>query len=126
MNDVNRLSNLIKKFTEEHSSIDADTMAKYLIDNSVLVLPCKVGDDYYTIEAFCTEGGYFDEPQKVSTSDCEYCEVGGCYGGTCDKYHKIEKHCWYSINQIVNKMQYIDDSIFLSKAKAENMMCKGK
>ena len=44
--------------SKECNSCVQKQLADYLIANGVIVPPCKVGDKYYMIETWCTEGGY--------------------------------------------------------------------
>lgn len=86
-------------------------------------LPCKVDSAYYTIECFCTEDGYFEEPRQVSCSDCEWCTVGE-YGGKCDKSRKVVEHRFQNAIQILKNADYIGKFVFLTKEEAENFLIK--
>ncbi len=92
----------------------------YLDEALYVKLPCKVGSPYYTIERFCTEGGYFKVPKQVSTSDCEWCDE--CL---CDKELRVVEHKFNSAVQILQKREYIGKYIFLTHKEAENAIQKG-
>ena len=90
---------------------------KYFKDRTRFVeLPCKVGDKYYRVEKFCTEGGYLDEPKLVSVSDCEYC----CE--ECNKEYRVVEYQFNSIIQILQKEYYISKTIFLTREEAERAL----
>lgn len=79
-------------------------------------LPCSVGDPYFTIERFCTEGGYHKEKAEVNLSDCEYC----CE--ECDRELRIVEHQFYNNCTILQKEQYIDKTVFLTREEAEKKL----
>lgn len=84
--------------------------------NRVVELPCKIGDKYYRVEKFCTEGGYLDEPKLVSVSDCEYC----CE--ECNKEYRVVEYQFNSIIQILQKEYYISKTVFLTREEAERAL----
>lgn len=84
--------------------------------NRVVELPCKIGDKYYRVEKFCTEGGYLDEPKLVSGSDCEYC----CE--ECNKEYRVVEYQFNSIIQILQKEYYIGKTVFLTQEEAERAL----
>lgn len=79
-------------------------------------LPCSVGDPYFTIERFCTEGGYHEEKAEVHLSDCEYC----CE--ECDRELRIVEHKFYNNCTILQKEQYIGKTVFLTREEAEKKL----
>lgn len=79
-------------------------------------LPCSIGDPYFTVERFCTEGGYHKEKEKVGLSTCEYC----CE--ECDRELRVVEHKFYSTSQILQKETYIGEYIFLTKEEAEKKL----
>lgn len=84
--------------------------------NRFVELPCKIGDKYYRVEKFCTEGGYLDEPKLVSVSDCEYC----CE--ECNKEYRVVEYQFNSIIQILQKEYYISKTVFLTREEAERAL----
>lgn len=83
-----------------------------------LVLPCKVGDTYYTIQKTCSDGGYAKKGEYFPCeSDCEYCDIRDC-----DKEFIIREHKFNSLNFIVDYMEYIGEFLFLTKEEAEKAL----
>lgn len=83
-----------------------------------LVLPCKVGDTYYTIQKTCSDGGYAKKGEYFPCeSDCEYCDIRDC-----DKEFIIREHKFNSLNFIVDCMEYIGEFLFLTKEEAEKAL----
>ena len=83
-----------------------------------LVLPCKVGDTYYTIQKTCSDGGYAKKGEYFPNgSDCEYCDIRDC-----DKEFVILEHKFNSLNFIVDYMEYIGELLFLTKEEAEKAL----
>ena len=61
--------------------------ADRLLANGVIVPPCKVGDKFYKVERWCTEGGYREKPSYAYSSTCEDC----CE--ECDGEDNIKLQC---------------------------------
>ena len=87
-------------------------------ESRCVVLPCKVGDTYYTIQKTCSDGGYAKKGEYFpSGSDCEYCDARDC-----DKELTILEHKFNSLSFIVDHMEYIGKSLFLTKEEAEGVL----
>ena len=88
-------------------------------------LPCKVGDSYFEIEQYCTERGYYTEPQHTDTVDCEYCDVDG----VCDRQYRITEKRFVSLIQIFEYKEKAADKYnrkFLTKEEAEQALKERK
>ena len=84
-------------------------------------LPCKVGDSYFEIEQYCTERGYYNEPRRTDTIDCEYCDVDG----VCDRQYRITEKRFASLIQIFDYKEKAVDRYnrkFLTKEEAEQAL----
>ena len=96
-----------------------ELFADHLLDNGIVVPPVKVGDKFYRIETWCTEGGFLEEPIRPYSSTCEHC----CE--ECDGKKKVEEYTFNSIIQILELERYFGKSVYLTREEAEKML-KGK
>ena len=78
--------------------------------------PCKVGEKFYRIEKWCTEGGFWEEPKRPYSSTCEDC----CE--ECDGEEKIEEYTFNSIIQILELERYFGEYVYLTKEEAEQAL----
>lgn len=76
-------------------------------------LPCSINDPYFTVERFCTEGGYHKQKGPVSLSCCECCDE------VCDKEYRIVEHKFHNVAHILLKASGIGTYYFLTKEEAE-------
>lgn len=84
-------------------------------------LSCKVGDSYFEIEQYCTERGYYNEPRRTDTIDCEYCDVDG----VCDRQYRITEKRFVSLIQIFEYKEKAADKYnrkFLTKEEAKQAL----
>ena len=95
---------------------DIERIADYLLDNGVIVPPVKVGDKFYRIETWCTEGGFLEEPIRPYSSTCEHC----CE--ECDGKKKVEEYTFNSIIQILELERYFGKSVYLTREEAEKAL----
>lgn len=79
-------------------------------------LPCSPDADYFTVDKYCTEDGYFNEPTKREIWDCEICEV------SCDKVYKITRHKFSGLKDLVNKLEGIGKTYYLSEDDAKKKL----
>lgn len=86
--------------------------ADHLLANGVIVPPCKVGDKYYRIELWCTEGGYWEKPRKAYDSTCDSC----CE--ECDGKKRVVEYTFNSVIQILEAEPYFHKYVFLTKEEA--------
>lgn len=93
-------------------------LVKAYKDSKCIILPCKVGDKYYTIARYCTEGGYFSEPTEHSITDCERCDV------KCDMQYKVKENIFNNEKQILEFRHYIGANVYLSRREAEEELRK--
>ena len=107
-----RLVELLNEATDKHG-IYLDKVADYLLDNGVIAPPVKVGDKFYRIETWCTEGGFLEEPIRPYSSTCEHC----CE--ECDGKKKVEEYTFNSIIQILELERYFGKSVYLTREEAE-------
>ena len=102
--------------------IDSPGICGFFTDRSQFVeLPCKVGDSYFEIEQYCTERGYYNEPRRTDTIDCEYCDVDG----VCDRQYRITEKRFVSLIQIFEYKEKAADKYnrkFLTKEEAEQAL----
>lgn len=69
---------------------------------------------YFSIEMFCTECGYYPEPEPHKMWDCE-----NCYVDCCDKSYRVVGHRFSSKNDVYEKRNWIGKSIWLTREEAE-------
>ena len=103
----------------QRSTTDVDFeeyCADYLIANGVVVLPCKVGDAYYTIQRYCNTDPFETEKVPVAPWDCEkYCGRADC---SFSEY-RIEEHHFGTVDFILKVENDIGKTVFPSREEAE-------
>ena len=78
-------------------------IAEHLIENGVIVPPCKVGDTVYKIVKFCEKNTgliEFYRPSIEFEEDCPYLEPQSWYGD-CDRCEAVEDYdegCYCTLN----------------------------
>lgn len=83
-------------------------------ENRLVILPCSEGTQYFSIEMFCTECGYYPEPEPHKMWDCE-----DCYVDRCDKSYRVVGHSFSSKRDVYEKRNWIGKSIWLTREEAE-------
>lgn len=118
MTDRERLIDLMieAKRTDPETGSFTDYLADYLLENGVIVLPCKVGDTVYSYcETFGVILPYFVE--VVIISYCDKNEIDYQYEANC---HSSEE------NELLDDMDFeIDDigkTVFLTREDAEKAL----
>ena len=86
-------------------------------DGRVVVLPCKVGDTYYTIDRFCSEEGYYDEKVVHHVWDCEYCNLSNC-----DMEYRVTENIFQCEKHIYEKKNEIGKCVWLTREEAEKAL----
>lgn len=81
-------------------------------ERRVIVLPCAVGSEYYTVDKFCTEDGYYSEPMHIF-GDCDGCDC------RCDKEWRPVKHVFWTASSVLMLQESIGKGIFLTLEEAE-------
>lgn len=122
MKERERLIELLKDVEYQYTkinSIKTEDVADWLLRHGVIVPPCKVGDKFYRVETYCTEGGYSDKPIIAYSSTCEYC----CE--ECDGKKRIDEHTFDSPLQILNLEKSFGKYVFLTKEEAEKALKGG-
>jgi hypothetical protein len=122
MTERERLIELLKGGLMEHigkSCNLAENLAAHLLDNGVIVPPCKVGDTYYTIQRYCNTDPYDTEKEPVMAWDCEkYCGRSDC---SFSEY-RIEEHKFGTVNFILRTERDFGKTVFLAKEEAEKAL----
>lgn len=85
-------------------------------EGRLVILPCKVGDSYYLVERFCTEGGYYDEKKQVSLGTCEWCSE------ECDRENRVVECRFNSAIDILMKERFFGKTVFLTREAAEKAL----
>lgn len=118
----NRLFELIYEsdYINLVSDASVEGLADFLLENGVIVLPCKVGDKFYRVETYCTEGGYWEEPRRPYSSTCEDC----CE--ECDGEKRIVEYTFNSAKQILELEKSFGSFVFLTKEEAEKALNGGE
>ena len=121
MTDRERLINLMieAKRTEPETGSFTDYLADYLLEHGVIVLPCKVGDTYYTIQKYCNTDPLDTEKEPVMPWDCE----NHCCRADCSfKEYRIDEHCFGTVSSILDAEKAIGKTIFLIREEAERAL----
>ena len=93
--------------------------ADYLLEHGVIVLPCKVGDTYYTIQKYCNTDPLDTEKEPVMPWDCEnYC----CRADCSFKEYRIDEHRFDTVGFILSAKGKIGKTIFLIREEAEKAL----
>ena len=110
MTDRDRLIELVDKAKEEYSNditdhTETDYIVECLLNNCVIVPPCKVGDTVYFLDAICVDDGYCIN--NLSCLDCKWAEL---------QVREIDfgLSMYYEIGK----------TVFLTKEEAENELRK--
>ena len=98
---------------------DAERIADLILADGWMRLPCKVGDKYYKVERWCTEGGYWDKPKYAYSSTCEDC----CE--ECDGEDNIIEYTFHSPQQILSLERVFGKYVFLTREEAEAKLKEG-
>lgn len=104
----------------EDTGLTPEQCAKYAKadkDGRLVVLPCKVGDSYYTIERFCSEDGYYDEKKLHHAWNCEWCNAD-----YCDNERRIVEESFQSEEDIYEKKNWIGKCAWLTREEAEEAL----
>ena len=96
-----------------------DFATDYLISHGVILPPCKVGDKFYKVERWCTEGGYWEKPRYAYSSTCEDC----CE--ECDGEDIVIEYTFHSPQQILSLERVFGKYVFLTKEEAEQVLKGG-
>lgn len=103
------------------SAIQCINAGYKLVDpDRTIDLPAKIGDPYYSIEWFCTQGGEYNEPTQVSVSACENC----CE--ECDGKQRIVTNYFQSIQNILNVQRGIRSYYYLTEEDAKIALLHSK
>ena len=100
-------------------ALNCSRLADYLLEHGVIVLPCKMGDTYYTIQKYCNTDPLDTEKEPVMPWDCEY------YCGRVDcsfKEYRIDEHRFGTVSSILDAEKAIGKTIFLTREEAERAL----
>ena len=110
-----RLIELIKN-APRNTRAFYDQFADYLLENGVIVLPCKVSDTLYDI------GEFFD-----GTPCPEKYRLRADYITLYDKYpDRKEKEPWFTIDGMDYKFSDFGKTVFLTRKEAEQALKGGE
>lgn len=98
---------LIELLNQEQSRYSED-IADYLLENGVIVLPCKVGDTVYKIVDDCTYGD--DCYTKRMCKTCDFRDL------------HIEPEILSRISDIVQRLSDFGKTVFLTNDEAEKAL----
>lgn len=123
MTDRERLIRLMQEASQNKSdyagNIGLGQIADYLIEHGVIVLPCKVGDTYYTIQKYCNTDPFDTKKEPVMPWDCEnYC----CRDDCSFKEYRVDEHRFDTVGFILNAKEKIGKSIFFTREEAERAL----
>ena len=100
-------------------ALNCSRLADYLLEHGVIVLPCKVGDTYYTIQKYCNTDPLDTEKEPVMPWDCE----NHCCRADCSfKEYRIDEHCFGTVSSILDAEKAIGKTIFLIREEAERAL----
>ncbi len=104
MTDRDRLIELVDKAKEEYANdttdhTETDYIVECLLNNGVIVPPCKVGDTVYSLDTVCCNDNY-------------------CYNGTCTGCENSELQV-FEIYFDLSLYYEIGKTVFLTKEEAE-------
>lgn len=108
----------IRKLCLDMSAGRLAELAKAEKAGRLVVLPCKVGDSYFSVEKFCDEHGELDGLQEHSGSDCEFCCI------LCNAELRVVEHKFWNIQSILSRKGCIGKTVFLTRQEAEAALRK--
>ena len=109
-------------------------LSNYLIENGVIVPPCKVGDTVYILEEKCKYSGEKNEPWNSCNQYWDNVYKNGMWGcagkdKTGNKiYCKKKEMVWYikeveySLSLYSDPTKVLGENLFLTKAEAEQKL----
>ena len=110
---------------------DADKIADYLLDNGVIVPPCKVGDKLYAIsknriaECICDEISICNEVTISADFKCDY-DCKGCpFNVWKQDFHTGEYSCDGEYGICFFSLTDFGKTVFLTREDAENALKGG-
>lgn len=106
-----RLTKLIKEAQERY--IYAEEQAQYLMENGVIVPPCKVGDTVYKICPKCNEH---------HNGNCKNCAWRGCIGSGCDIGVRVYSDGSYNEHPLQIVQYKVTENRFVTILKYWNVM----
>ena len=123
MTDRERLIRLMQEASQNKSdyagNIGLGQIADYLIEHGVTVLPCKVGDTYYTIQKYCNTDPFDTKKEPVMPWDCEnYC----CRDDCSFKEYRVDEHRFGTVSSILDAEKAIGKTVFLTREEAEKKL----
>lgn len=105
-----------EKFTDENITDEESVkiLADYLLEHSVIVPPCKVGDTVYRVYSRYTKCS--ESEQRFDEYSCQGCECLEC---DSHKEYYVEPQKAYSLDWILANFHSFDKTIFLTPEDAE-------
>lgn len=122
MTERERLIELIEREIDvKNTGINVEWLADYLLENGVIVPPCKVGDTVWVIER--EYGEAVDVSGVIFLAKSKGCIIATAH---VNKYD-IDETIYYHINETqdeydTNLMVYSDDDCFLAREEAEKAL----
>ena len=108
-----------KRFDDQYSDGTIAIIADHLIENGVIVLPCKIGSTVYTLEKYCNTDPYETTKEIVKPWHCEEC----CARRDCSfSEFRVEPHIVNSSEAALNIGRYLGTYYFLTHEEAESKM----
>ena len=84
-------------------------------EGRLIVLPCKVGDTFYTLEKYCSDGQDDGIKTRHWGSDCD----DFCCTYPCDAEIRVTEWKWASPIRILQEQKRIGKTVFLTREEAE-------
>lgn len=82
----------------------------------MVILPASPGQSFWKIEKFCNEGGNLPGIMNRQGKSCEYCYM------PCNAELRIVEYHFPDVKYILDTMDCIDKTIFLSFEKARSKL----
>ena len=93
--------------------------ADLLLEHGVIVLPCKVGDTYYTVQKYCNTDPFDTKKEPVMPWDCE----SHCCRDDCSfKEYRVDEHRFDTVGFILSAKGKIGKTVFLTREEAERAL----
>ena len=100
-------------------TLNCSKLADYLLEHGVIVLPCKVGDTYYTVQKYCNTDPFDTKKEPVMPWDCEnYC----CRDDCSFKEYRVDEHRFDTVGFILSAKGKIGKTVFLTREEAERAL----
>ena len=120
MTDRNKLIEILNNWgTENNDGIRAETVADYLIENGVIILPCKVGDTVYM-------PWNYNDKKGIAILEVTHIIIDGLHSYIKTDFYTDDEGFWNAYNGGNFNFSDIAKTVFLTFEAAEQALKERK